>query len=654
MLVHNPRWPHLKVWGQVALIFGLVLAIYWPALPGSLLWDDIAHVPRPELRTWAGLGRIWTDLHATQQYYPVLFTAFWIEHRLWGDATLGYHLVNVLLHATSCCLLALVLRRLWAAPTAAGPPGPAAGSVVPAGTEWFAALLFAVHPICVESVAWITEQKNTLSLFFYLLAGFTYLKFAERRRLGWYALASGLLLLALGSKTVTVTLPAALLVVGWWRQGRLFWRRDVLPLIPWFLMSAAAGLLTSWVERKVIGAEGATFDLSFVERVFLAGRVVWFYLGKLVWPAELMFFYPRWDVPAAGAGWIGYLAALAGLTAGLWGIRRRTRGPLAAWLLFVGGLSPVLGFFNVFFFEFSYVNDHFPYLACLSLVATAAAGANLALAETSGWFRLAGRIGCGVILATLAVLAHRQSALYRDNETLLRASLAKNPASWMAHDILGFTLAKALDRHAEATAEYEEALRLNPAYPDAHLGLAVELARLPDRKSEAIAHYEQALQLRPIYAEAHNGLAVELAKLPGRTTEVQAHLAAALAIKPDFAEAHANLADTFVKMAGRQPEAIAHYEEALRLKPNLAWVHCNLAHCLSRIPGHEAEAIAHYGEALRFKPDFPEAHNGLAIVYVQQGQLTQARAEWEAALQLDPNYETARRNLRLLEQMTGH
>ena len=161
---------------MVLLIFGLVLFCYWPALRGAILWDDPAHVPRPELQSWQGLGRIWTDIHATQQYYPVLFSAFWVEHRLWGDNTLGYHLVNVVFHTLSCCLLALLLRRLW------GPAPTGESSVVPVGAEWFAAALFAVHPVCVESVAWITEQKNTLSLVFYLLAAFVYLDFAERRQ----------------------------------------------------------------------------------------------------------------------------------------------------------------------------------------------------------------------------------------------------------------------------------------------------------------------------------------------------------------------------------------------------------------------------------------------------------------------------------------
>ena len=219
------------------MVFGLVLACYWPALHGGLVWDDEGHVTRPDLRSWAGLGRIWFEVRATQQYYPVLHSAFWIEHRLWGDATLGYHLMNVLLHASSCCLLALVLQRLLdgqRAQQACAPTGIIDGNTAGRGAgmlrppmassyaaAWMAALVFAVHPVCVESVAWISEQKNTLALVFYLLAAWVYLDFDSRRRRRSYGLALLLFLLALGTKSVTATLPAAILVVLWWRNGRL-------------------------------------------------------------------------------------------------------------------------------------------------------------------------------------------------------------------------------------------------------------------------------------------------------------------------------------------------------------------------------------------------------------------------------------------------
>ena len=194
-----------------------------PALQAGFIWDDDGHVTRTDLRDLSGLYRIWFEFGATQQYYPVLHSAFWLEHLVWGDSPLGYHLLNVLLHASAACLFGVLLRRL-AVPGAA-----------------LAALLFALHPVCVESVAWISEQKNTLSLVFYLCAALAYLRFTERRRGTVYLLATGLFVLALLTKTVTASLPAALLVVFWWQRGRLEWRRDVVPLLPWFALGRGVG-----------------------------------------------------------------------------------------------------------------------------------------------------------------------------------------------------------------------------------------------------------------------------------------------------------------------------------------------------------------------------------------------------------------------------
>jgi tetratricopeptide (TPR) repeat protein len=677
---------------MAALVGGLVLACYWPALHGGFVWDDQAHVTSPDLRSWAGLGRIWWEMGATQQYYPVLHSAFWIEHRLWGDATLGYHLVNLLWHVTSCCLLALLLRRLWQ-PDQAASPG--TGRAIPGGTEWLAALIFAVHPVCVESVAWIAEQKNTLSLVFYLLAALAYLDFESGRKPRLYWLASAFFLLALGTKTVTATLPAAILVVLWWRNGTLSWRRDVRPLMPWFLMAMVAGLVTVWVERKLIGAEGTGFDLTAAQRVLLAGRVVWFYLGKLVWPADLMFIYPHWDI-AKAAGWYGWLGGALAVTAAFWLVRGRSRGPLAraaaaglaGWLFFTGSLFPGLGFFNVYPFIFSYVADHFQYLASLGIIVTVAAGIALILTRASPRARAVGQILCGLLVAGLGFLANRQSRVYADGVTLYRATLARNPDCWMAHNNLALILVKSPAGGAEAVAHYQEALRLKPDYAEAHNNLAAALADLPGRESEAIEHCEQALRIHPDFAEAHCNLANVLMTLPGRESEALPHYEEALRLKPDDAEIHYSLANALARLPGRVPEALAHYEEALRIKPDYFQAHMNLANELSKLPGHlpealahyeqalqidprlaeghynlavqlanlpgrEAEAIAHYQEALRLQPNYAKAHNNLAVIFARQGRLEEARKHWERALELNPDYEDARRNLRLLQKLQG-
>jgi protein O-mannosyl-transferase len=266
-------------WLALALLAATLLA-FWPSLSGGFLWDDDGHVTQSQLRSFDGLVRIWTEPSATQQYYPLLHSAFWVEHKLWGDHAVGYRLLNVLLHATAACLFAALLRRLAV-------PG-----------AWLAAFLFALHPVCVESVAWITEQKNTLSLVFYLTAALAYLRFDETRRPAAYFVATALFAAALFSKTVTVTLPAALLVVFAWKRRGLAFRRDVAPLLLWLALGIGAGLMTIWNERTLIGAQGARFTVSFAEHLLLAGRIVWFYLGKLFWPADLSFIYPRWTLDA--------------------------------------------------------------------------------------------------------------------------------------------------------------------------------------------------------------------------------------------------------------------------------------------------------------------------------------------------------------------
>ncbi|HVW22579.1 MAG TPA: glycosyltransferase family 39 protein, partial [Opitutaceae bacterium] len=370
-----PRGQLLAGLGLVAL----VLLAYAPALGGGFIWDDDGYVTKPALQSWHGLWRIWFDLRATEQYYPLLHTLFWAEHWIWGDSAPAYHWASVLLHALAACLLARVLVRLLGSAYAA----------------WFAALVFALHPVCVESVAWIAEQKNTLSLVFYLASALAYLRFEEGRRRRDYALAAALFVLAVLSKTVTATLPAALLVALWWKRGRLELRRDALPLLPWLAFGAAAGAFSGWVERTYIGAKGGVFDLGLAQRLILAGRTGWFYLGKLLWPARLIFIYPRWAIDARDpAQWLPLLA-MAALVLGLaaW-VRARpgwapARSALAALLFFLGSLVPTSGLFNVYGFLFSYVADHWQYLPALGVIVLVAGGVGRAAARGPAWARWA-------------------------------------------------------------------------------------------------------------------------------------------------------------------------------------------------------------------------------------------------------------------------
>jgi tetratricopeptide (TPR) repeat protein len=664
-------------------LFGATLLAYLPCLNGALLWDDAAHVTAPALQTWHGLWKIWFQIGSTQQYYPVLHSAFWLEHRLWGDSVLGYHWLNVGLHATAACLFALTLGRIL---TETG------GRSRPPGTEWLAAAVFALHPVCVESVAWISEQKNTLSLVFYLLAALAYLRFDHRRQWRWYALASGLFVLAVLTKSVTATLPAALLLVQFWRHGRLSWRSDVVLLLPWFVVGAGAGLFTAWVERNYIGARGSAYDLDLIQRCFLAGRVVWFYLGKLVWPSDLMFIYPRWQV---GANWTWSLGCLGlAATVGLlWRLRGWSNAPLLAVLFFIGSLFPALGFFNVYPFVFSYVADHWQYLPCLGIIAL--------LTESAAGFarhlgqRLSGRgrvmvrylsaLATAAGLALLFALTWRQSGLYRDVVTLYSDTLARNPDCWMAHNNLGLYLLEA-GSAPEAIVHFEKAVRLRPEYSDAHNNLGNALTKIPGRSREAIAELETALRLEPDMAQAHGNLGRVLVNTPGRLVEGIAQLQRALQLSPDSAETHNTLGVAWSSLPDRLPAAIAEYETALRLQPDYAAarnnlgnalvragrpaeaigqleqvqrrfpddpkVHYNLGTALART-GRGPEAVVEFERALKIQPDNPEVHNNLGIVLAQLAREPEAIAHFRTALRLDPGSAEAHFNLGRALRNTG-
>jgi tetratricopeptide (TPR) repeat protein len=620
----------------VAFVFLLALFTYWPSLHGEFLWDDAAHVTRAALRSWSGLWQIWFEPGSTQQYYPVLHTAFWIEHRLWGDATWPYHLTNIFLHAANGCLLAVLLRRLWSRSIATDWSAVEVRFSAPRWAEWLAACLFVVHPVGVESVAWITEQKNTLSAAFYLLAALVYLRFVDGRKLWLYAVALGLYLLALGTKTTTATLPAALLIVLWWKQGRLAWRRDVLPLLPWFACAVPAGLVTAWVERTMIGAELVVPDATLVERTFLASRVLCFYIGKFLWPADLTFFYPLWNVAAQSRTWLPYLVAALAVTTALWLYRKRGRAPLAVWLLFGGTLFPALGFFKVFPFAFSYVADHFQYLAMPTGVGAAVAGLSVTIARLPLAWRRAGPFLGGALVLILALLSRGHSRLYLNDESLFQANIAANPTSWMGHHILAQRIGKTRHRRAEAIALFHRAIALNPSSAESHAALAGLLVKEPGHGEEAIALFREAIRLRPTYAEAHNGLANELLALPGHLPEAIAHYETALRLRPDFALAQANLASALAQDPARRNEALSHFERALKIVPDYAPAHYYLANLLATIPERRSEAVFHYEQTMRLRPNATEVLLALGNVLVELGRVPEALTRFEAALRIDP------------------
>jgi Tfp pilus assembly protein PilF len=467
-------------------LFGLLLllatlAAYYPAWNGRPIWDDDGHITAPELRSIAGLGHIWTKLGATQQYYPLVHTAFWVEHRLWGDAPFGYHLLNIMLHALSALLLYKILRRLAI-------PG-----------AWFAAALFALHPIEVESVAWISELKNCLSGVFFFAAVYSYLRFDDTRAKNLYFGALCLFVLGLMAKTAIAPMPAALLVILWWkrgRSGRLSWKKDLAPLLPFIIAGISFGLFTSWVERTfIIAKEDINFHYSLIGRCLIAGRAFWFYPGKLLFPHNLAFSYARWNVQPAAPWQYLFPVCAAALAYALWYYRSVSKAPAAAAGYYFTMLFPALGFFVLYPFRYSFVADHFQYLAGVGPIVLTAALSTRALSRITGRMAIARSI---VPLATLLVLSgltFRQSGMYANAETLYTTTIRRNPSCWMAWNSLGTGYMNA-GRMADAVGCFQRSLEINPDDYAACNNLGATLTSV-GRPGEAIAPLRDAVARQP-------------------------------------------------------------------------------------------------------------------------------------------------------------
>ena len=541
-----------------AVIMLLTVAAYLPAFRCGFIWDDgILLVENPMVKAAGGFHRLWLptelphDPGSAVSYYPLISSLWWIEWRLWGNDPTGYHVVNVLLHAVNAVLVWLVLRRLTV-------PG-----------AWVAGLVFAVHPVNVATVAWISEQKNTLSMLFSAVAILLYLRFDEGGRWRWYGLSLAAFLLAMLSKSAVVMLPVVLLGCVWWMRGRAGWK-DLLRGAPFFGLSLVLGLLTMSIEHRALAERAIRAD-SFASHLVAAGWVPWFYLYKALLPFNLTVIYPRWQMDASR--WISYVPgiALAGcFVLFLW--KRRTWGrPLLFGLgYFVVMLFPVLGFFDQSFYQFTLVADHWQYYSIAGVIALMVAGGQR-IGRRMGEQR---RFLCAVaVLAALAMGTWKRACVYAGPETLWRDNVTKEPDVWFAHSYLGVTLGQ-VGKFDEAIHEFELALQMKPDFAEVHYNLGGIFKR-QGRLDEAIGQYEQALQIKPDYAEAHNNLGVVLGQT-GNLKEAIGHLEQAVRIKPNFAEAQNNLG-VALELAGRVPEAIGHLEQAVRIKPDFVEAQNRLA-----------------------------------------------------------------------------
>ena len=688
-----------REWLWALLLFALVFIVYAQVLHAGFIWDDESHLTRnPCVIGPLGLKAIWTSTQAV--YYPLVLTVFWALHKFVGLNPLPYHALNVLFHAASAILLWRVLK------------------ILQVRGAWLGAALWALHPVMVQSVAWITELKNTQSCLFYLLSIFFFLKWEEEEppRSGGFSTAAGALkkapflvsllffILATLSKPSVVMLPFVLALCIWWMrrlcqpafaqgygesrgyggQGGIRWR-DALALAPFALVSALASAWTIWEQKFHARAVGTDWAQTLPERLIIAGRAIWFYLGKLFWPHPLIFIYPRWEIhPTQLLAWLPLLGALI-LLALIWSAVPPTRDrrfdsadmsarSKASWgravffaaAYYMVSLFPVLGFFSVYFFRYSFVSDHFQYLASMGPLALAGAGlatfaarvwetpvelqgtavslARRSLAKAAqppSALRKAPFLGaCAALLVLLGFLTWRQTAEYHDLNALYTATLKKNPRCWMAQYNLGIVLSERGETD-QAIDHYRQAIALRANYPEAQYNLGrllVEQGRL----DEAIEHYGKAVEINPADSEAQNNLGATLFGI-GRVDDAIAHYRKALELEPNYAEASCNLANALIAK-GDFDGAIARYSACLAVTPDQPEAQYNLASALLR-KGRIDEAIVHYQKVLQLHPESADAHANLGSALLAKARFHDAMAEYTTALQISPENVAALSNL---------
>ena len=648
-------------WFWALLLSALVFIAYAQVFRAGFIWDDESHLTRnPCVIGPLGLKEIWTSAQAV--YYPLVLTTFWALHKVVGLTPLPYHALNVSLHAASAILLWRVLKLLQVR------------------GAWLGAALWALHPVMVQSVAWVTELKNTQSCLFYLLSIFFFLKWEKQRETAFeplqqrtgaftkamrargdsrflmlFALSLLFFMLATLSKPSVVMLPFVLALCIWWMRAKIRWR-DALAVAPFAVISGLASVWTIWEQKFHARAVGPDWAQTLSERFIIAGQAVWFYFGKLIWPHPLIFIYPRWDIdPSKLVAYFPLVSAITGLIALLFVRAKWGRALLFAAAYYVISLFPVLGFFSVYFFRYSFVSDHFQYLASMGPLALAGAGMTFAarvwetpiklqgtaISQLPWMLRKAPFLGvCAALLVLLGFLTWRQTAEYRDLNALYTATLKKNPGCWMAHYNLGIVLSEQGETD-QAIDHYRQAVTLRSDYAEAHYNLGrllVEQGRL----DEAIAHYEKAVEINPADPEAQNNLGVTLFGI-GRVDEAIAHYRKALEIQPDYIEASCNLANALIA-TGDFDGAIARYSACLSVIPDQPEAQYNLASALLR-KGRVDEAIVHYQKALQLHPENADAHANLGSALLAKARVRDAMTEYAEALQISPENVAALSNL---------
>ena len=706
----------MALWAGVILL--IALTIYSPALRGDFLWDDNRHVSdNRNLRDATGLANIWTKFGlingGTVQYYPLTHTTFWLEYQLsraepGAISTTIFHVNNVLLHVISAVLLWLVLRELKV-------PG-----------SWVAAAIWALHPLQVESVAWISERKNVLAGVFFFAAILAYLRSgvgvrgsgfrsenaaddsplsspetrdpnpetrssnADSPFDGLYWLALALYACALLSKTVTVSMPAVVLLLVWWKRGRLS-MRDFLAAAPFLVIGIGMAALTSWMERAQVGARGPEWEISFTQRILIAGRAIWFYVEKNLWPVNLSFIYRRWNPESLTAAWWLFPLGVVAVAGTLFAMKKYVgRGPVVAWLIFCGVLVPALGFVNYYPMRYSFVADHFQYLAGPALIALIVAAVTVLLRRIAPRSVAAPYVMAGLELVVLSALTLMHASVFAGPLLLWDDALKKNPTSRMLHFNYGVDLMGLMDQLPpaqatpfveEATKQFDAALKIDPRDERAWLRWGRSLLFL-NKPQEALEKFDEALRVRPDFVDALVGRGTALYELK-RLPESKAAFEQALAIaqkQRGMGTIPRIIPATIYQYLGRiaveqndLETGAQQYGEAVRIVENNSQMRYEYGTVLARQakllegattraatlpatrvattgaatqsatqPSEKAKqllgaAAVNFGEAIAIRPGFVEARVALANLMMDVGNIGGARLQLEAAVRVSGN-----------------
>lgn len=630
-------------------IITATVVFYLPALHGGFLWDDNTHISdNAALRTFEGLREIWINPAATCQYYPLTFTVFWASYHLWGLSTTGYHFLNVFLHGIVAVMLWQILSRLRVR-----------GALL-------AGAIFALHPVNVMSVAWMTELKNTLSASLALGSCWAYIRFAclgvyDHRnnsrtatvpafKWSFYILSLLLFQLAMFAKTAVSFLPVTLLLIVWWQRERLT-RRDVLAQLPMLVLAVGMSTLTVYIERHAGGAYGKEFSLGFMERILVSGRSFWFYLGKLVFPLQLSFIYKRWNVDTDVWWQYLYPACTFALLAGLWMAKSRVgKGVCVAFMHFYISTSLLILAVVLYMMRYSFVSDHWQYFGSMSMIALIAAGLSQLWNNLRDKYRPYGTKLAFILLFVLGILTWNQAVIYADNETLWRVTVARNPDSWMPHDNLGNALSQN-GKVDEAIEEHSVALRLNPNSAETYSNLANALLQ-NEQIQDAIVCYKKSLQLNPSNQATHYNLGNLLLFKTNQLDDAISHLETCVEIEknltvwPGNFYAHYDLGLACYK-ANRALEAATHYRKALEIRPDFPPALINLAWMLATCPNVSVRNGSKAVElALKLDQRNPSMLRILAAAYAEAGRFPEAvetaqRAYSVAIMQSDANLAEA-------------